>query len=256
MTRLANKVAIITGGAGGIGKVTAKRFLEEGAKVVLVDLFQEALDDTKAELEAIGEVITVQADVSKEEDVKNYVDKTIENFGRIDVFFNNAGIEGKVAPITEQKVEDLDKVLAVNVRGVFLGLKHVLAVMKEQGAGSVINTSSVAGLSGSPNVTPYIASKHAVVGLTKATAVEVAPYKVRVNSVHPSPVNTRMMRSLEEGFAPGQAEAAKADMEKSIPLGRYGESEDISNLVLFLASDESAFITGVQYRVDGGMGAL
>ncbi|MFP9129842.1 SDR family NAD(P)-dependent oxidoreductase [Niallia sp. BSM11] len=256
MSRLANKVALITGGAGGIGKVTAKRFLEEGAKVVLVDLFQEPLNQAKAELEAFGEVIVIQADVSQEEDVKNYVKKTVEKFGRIDVFFNNAGIEGKVAPITEQKVEDLDKVLAVNVRGVFLGLKHVLTVMKEQGSGSVINTSSVAGLSGSPNVTPYIASKHAVVGLTKATAVEVAPYKVRVNSVHPSPVNTRMMRSLEEGFAPGQAEAAKADMEKSIPLGRYGESEDISNLVLFLASDESAFITGVQYRVDGGMGAL
>ncbi|RVT57612.1 SDR family oxidoreductase [Niallia taxi] len=247
---------MITGGAGGIGKVSAKRFLEEGAKVVLVDLFQESLDQTKAELDKLGEVITIQADVSQEEDVKNYVDKTVERFGKIDVFFNNAGIEGKVAPITEQKVEDLDKVLAVNVRGVFLGLKHVLAVMKEQGYGSVINTSSVAGLSGSPNVTPYIASKHAVVGLTKATAVEVAPYKVRVNSIHPSPVNTRMMRSLEEGFAPGQAEAAKADMEKSIPLGRYGESEDISNLVLFLASDESSFITGVQYRVDGGMGAL
>ncbi|MCT2343774.1 SDR family NAD(P)-dependent oxidoreductase [Bacillales bacterium AN1005] len=256
MKRLENKVAIITGGAGGIGKESAKRFLEEGAKVVLVDLFQDSLDQTKAELDKLGEVITIQADVSQEDDVKNYVDKTVEKFGKIDVFFNNAGIEGKVAPITEQKVEDLDKVLAVNVRGVFLGLKHVLAVMKEQGYGSVINTSSVAGLSGSPNVTPYIASKHAVVGLTKATAVEVAPYKVRVNSIHPSPVNTRMMRSLEEGFAPGQAEAAKADMEKSIPLGRYGESEDISNLVLFLASDESSFITGVQYRVDGGMGAL
>ncbi|TRZ36015.1 SDR family oxidoreductase [Niallia circulans] len=256
MKRLDNKVAIITGGAGGIGKESAKRFLEEGAKVVLVDLFQDSLDQTKAELDKLGEVITIQADVSQEEDVKNYVDKTVEKFGKIDVFFNNAGIEGKVAPITEQKVEDLDKVLAVNVRGVFLGLKHVLAVMKEQGYGSVINTSSVAGLSGSPNVTPYIASKHAVVGLTKATAVEVAPYKVRVNSIHPSPVNTRMMRSLEEGFAPGQAEAAKADMEKSIPLGRYGESEDISNLVLFLGSDESSFITGVQYRVDGGMGAL
>ncbi|MEI2464494.1 SDR family NAD(P)-dependent oxidoreductase [Niallia taxi] len=256
MKRLENKVAIITGGAGGIGKVSAKRFLEEGAKVVLVDLFQDSLDQTKAELDKLGEVITIQADVSQEEDVKNYVDKTVEKFGKIDVFFNNAGIEGKVAPITDQKVEDLDKVLAVNVRGVFLGLKHVLAVMKEQGYGSVINTSSVAGLSGSPNVTPYIASKHAVVGLTKATAVEVAPYKIRVNSIHPSPVNTRMMRSLEEGFAPGQAEAAKADMEKSIPLGRYGESEDISNLVLFLASDESSFITGVQYRVDGGMGAL
>ncbi|MFL0507141.1 SDR family NAD(P)-dependent oxidoreductase [Ureibacillus sp. 179-F W5.1 NHS] len=256
VSKLENKVAIITGGAGGIGKVTAKRFLEEGAKVVLVDLFQESLDETKAELESLGEVIVVQADVSKEEEVKNYVNKTVEQFGKIDIFFNNAGIEGKVAPITEQKVEDLDKVLAVNVRGVFLGLKYVLAVMKEQGYGSVINTSSVAGLHGSPDVTPYVASKHAVVGLTKSTALEVAPYQVRVNSIHPSPVNTRMMRSLEEGFAPGQAEAAKANMEKSIPLGRYGESEDISNLVLFLASDDSKFITGAQYRVDGGMGAL
>lgn len=256
VSKLENKVAIITGGAGGIGKVTAKRFLEEGAKVVLVDLFQESLDETKAELESLGEVIVVQADVSKEEEVKNYVNKTVEHFGKIDIFFNNAGIEGKVAPITEQKVEDLDKVLAVNVRGVFLGLKYVLAVMKEQRYGSVINTSSVAGLHGSPDVTPYVTSKHAVVGLTKSTALEVAPYQVRVNSIHPSPVNTRMMRSLEEGFAPGQAEAAKANMEKSIPLGRYGESEDISNLVLFLASDDSKFITGAQYRVDGGMGAL
>lgn len=256
LQRLLNKVAVITGGTGGIGKVTAKRFLEEGAKVVLVDLFQESLENTKIELEPYGEVLVIQADVTKEEDVKNYVNKTVEHFGQIDVFFNNAGIEGKVAPITEQKVEDLDKVLAVNVRGVFLGLKHVLTVMKEQGSGSVINMSSVAGLHGSPNVTPYITSKHAVVGLTKACAIEVAPYQVRVNSVHPSPVNTRMMRSLEEGFAPGQAEAAKAQLEKSIPLGRYGESEDISNIVLFLASDESAFITGVQYRVDGGMGAL
>ncbi|MEH7336608.1 SDR family oxidoreductase [Neobacillus drentensis] len=256
MERLSGKVAVITGGAGGIGKVTAKRFLEEGAKVVLVDLFQESLDKTKEELDTYGEVIVVQADVSKEEDVQHYVQKTVDHFGKIDLFFNNAGIEGKVAPITEQKVEDLDKVLSVNVRGVFLGLKHVLAVMKEQGHGSVINTSSVAGLHGSPNVTPYIASKHAVVGLTKACAVEVAPYHVRVNSIHPSPVNTRMMRSLEEGFAPGNAEAVKADLAKAIPLGRYGESEDISNLVLFLASDESAFITGVQYRVDGGMGAL
>ena len=256
LKRLDNKVAIITGGAGGIGKVTAKRFLEEGAKVVLVDLFQESLDETKAELETLGDVLVVQADVTKEEDVKNYVNKTVEHFGKIDVFFNNAGIEGKVAPIFEQSVEDLDKVMAVNVRGVFMGLKYVLAVMKDQGYGSVINTSSVAGLTGSANVTPYITSKHAVVGLTKACAIEVAPYQIRVNSVHPSPVNTRMMRSLEAGFAPGQAEAAKAQMEQAIPLGRYGESEDIANLVLFLASDESQFITGSQYRIDGGMAAL
>lgn len=251
MERLTDKVAVITGGAGGIGKVTAERFLKEGARVVLVDLFQESLDKVKAELDAYGEVLTIQADVSKESDVENYVTKTVEHFGKIDIFFNNAGIEGKVAPIVEQKMEDFDKLISVNVRGVFLGLKYVLQVMTKQGYGSVINTSSVAGLSGSPGVSPYIASKHAVVGLTKAAAIESASANVRVNSIHPSPVNTRMMRSLEEGMNIEQEVLAQ-----SIPLGRYGESSDIANLVLFLASDESTFITGVQYRIDGGMGIL
>ncbi len=247
--RLQDKVAVITGGAGGIGKVTAQRFLDEGASVVLVDLFEDALAEAKKEL---GEsVLTVQADVSKEEDVQKYVDKTVEQFGKIDIFFNNAGIEGKVAPITEQKVEDFDKVIAVNVRGVFLGLQKVLPVMIKQASGSIINTSSVAGLGGSPNVSPYITSKHAVVGLTKAAAVESAPHGIRVNSIHPSPVNTRMMRSLETGL-----EVDEATMAKSIPLGRYGESDDIASLVVFLASDESTFITGSQYRIDGGMAAL
>lgn len=249
MGRLQDKVAVITGGAGGIGKVTAKRFLDEGASVVLVDLFEDALAEAKKELG--DNVLTVQADVSKEEDVKNYVAKTVEQFGKIDIFFNNAGIEGKVAPLTEQKLEDFDKVLSVNVRGVFLGLQKVLPVMIEQKSGSIINTSSVAGLSGSPNVSPYITSKHAVVGLTKAAAVENAVHNIRVNSIHPSPVNTRMMRSLETGL-----EVDEATLAQMIPLGRYGESDDIANLVLFLASDESNFITGVQYRIDGGMGAL
>ncbi|MCP1145779.1 SDR family NAD(P)-dependent oxidoreductase [Lysinibacillus endophyticus] len=251
MGRLLNKVAVITGGTGGIGKVTAETFLKEGAKVVLVDLFQEALEHAKADLSELGEVITVQADVTKESDVQNYVNKAVEQFGRIDVFFNNAGIEGKVAPIVEQKVEDFDMVMNVNVRGVFLGLKHVLPVMIKQKSGSVINTSSVAGLGGSPNVSPYIASKHAVVGLTKTAALEVANSNIRVNSIHPSPVNTRMMRSLEEGLNVTQEALAQ-----SIPLGRYGEPNDIANLVVFLASDDSAFITGVQYRIDGGMGAI
>ena len=247
--RLQDKVAVITGGAGGIGKVTAKRFLDEGASVVLVDLFEDALIEAKKELG--DDVLTVQADVSKEEDVQKYVDQTVEQFGKIDIFFNNAGIEGKVAPITEQKIEDFDKVIAVNVRGVFLGLQKVLPVMVKQKSGSIINTSSVAGLGGSPNVSPYITSKHAVVGLTKAAAVENAAHGIRVNSIHPSPVNTRMMRSLETGL-----EVDEATLAKTIPLGRYGESEDIANLVLFLASDESTFITGVQYRIDGGMGAI
>ncbi|MCM3227325.1 SDR family NAD(P)-dependent oxidoreductase [Terribacillus saccharophilus] len=251
MTNFRDKVVIITGGAGGIGKVTAEKFLDQEAKVVLVDLFADQLAQTKEELKSRGEVHIIQADVSDEEDVKKYVRETVDRYGKIDVFFNNAGIEGKVAPITEQNVEDLDKVLAVNVRGVFLGLKHVLAVMKDQGYGAVINTSSVAGLHGSPGVTPYIASKHAVVGLTKATAIEFAPYNIRVNSVHPSPANTRMMRSLEAGMGIDEATLAK-----SIPLGRYGEAPDVANLVLFLADDKSDFLTGGQYRVDGGMGAL
>ncbi|MBT2571310.1 SDR family oxidoreductase [Planococcus sp. ISL-110] len=248
MGRLQDKVAVITGGAAGIGKVTAKRFLDEGASVVLVDLFEDALAEAKKELG--DNVLTVEADVTKEEDVQKYVDKTMEQFGKIDIFFNNAGIEGKVASITEQKIEDFDKVMAVNVRGMFLGLQKVLPVMIKQKSGSIINNSSVAGLGGSPNVSPYITSKHAVVGLTKAAAVENAAHGIRVNSIHPSPVNTRMMRSLEAGL-----KVDEATLAKSIPLGRYGESEDVANLVLFLASDESTFITGVQYRVDGGMGA-
>ena len=219
MGRLQDKVAVITGGAGGIGKVTAKRFLDEGASVVLVDLFEDALAEAKKELG--DNVLTVEADVTKEEDVQKYVDKTVEHFGKIDIFFNNAGIEGKVAPITEQKVEDFDKVMAVNVRGMFLGLQKVLPVMIKQKSGSIINTSSVAGLGGSPNVSPYITSKHAVVGLTKAAAVENAAHNIRVNSIHPSPVNTRMMRSLETGLQVDQA-----TMAKSIPLGRYGEPEE------------------------------
>lgn len=253
MTRLENKIAIITGGTGGIGKVTAELFLKEGAKVVLVDLDASLLAETEAELSALGEVMSVQADVSSEADAANYVQQTMDRFGRIDVFFNNAGIEGKVAPITDQKVEDFDKVMAVNVRGLFLGLQQVMRVMLKQGSGSIINMSSVAGLIGSPGVAPYVGSKHAVVGITKSAALEAGPYNVRVNSVHPSPINTRMMRSLEEGFSPGHAEEAKASLERNIPLGRYGESIDVANVVLFLASDESTFITGSQYRIDGGM---
>lgn len=251
MGRLSGKVAIITGGAGGIGRVTAERFLREGAKVVLVDLFTESLQEVKKELASLGEVLTLQADVSKDTDVQNYVNQTVEKFGKIDVFFNNAGIVGKMGPLVDLSVEDFDQVMNVNARGVFLGLKYVLPVMIKQGSGSVINTSSVSGLGGSHRLSPYIASKHAVVGLTKAAAVEVAKTNVRVNSVHPSPVDTSMARDLENGLS-----VDKERLAKTIPLRRYGESEDVANLVLFLASDESAFITGVQYRVDGGMGAM
>jgi len=256
MKRLQGKVAVITGGSGGIGKETAARFLGEGASVVLVDIDQKGLDTTAKELGSGDRVLTARADVSNEDDVKSYVQAALDRFGRIDVFFNNAGIEGNVAPLEQQDIAMFDKVIAINVRGAYLGLKHVLPQMYKAGSGSVINTSSVAGLSGSAGVLPYVTSKHALTGMTKVAAIEAASHNVRVNSVHPSPVNTRMMRSLEAGFGPDDAAAAKATMEKAIPLGRYGESGDIANLVLFLASDESSFVTGAQYRIDGGMGAL
>lgn len=255
MKRLQDRVALITGGSGGIGKATAARFLEEGARVVLVDLDADGLAAAQASLDGGDRVRTVVADVSREDDVQRYVQATLDAFGRIDVFFNNAGIEGKVAPLEAQDIAMFDKVIPVNVRGAYLGLKHVLPHMYAAGSGSVINTSSVAGLRGSAGVLPYVTSKHAVTGMTKVAALEAATHGVRFNPVHPSPVNTRMMRSLEAGFDPAHAEAAKAAMEQAIPLGRYGESEEIASLVLFLASDESRFITGAQYRIDGGMGA-
>ena len=256
MKRMQDKIVVITGGSGGIGKDTAARLLEEGASVVLVDIDQAALDATRKSLDAGDRVLAVQADVTSEDDVKRYVEAAIERFGRIDVFFNNAGIEGKVAPLEKQDTGMFDKVMAINVRGAYLGLKHVLPHMYRAGTGSVINTSSISGLQGTADVLPYVTSKHAVTGMTKVAALEAASHNVRVNSVHPSPVNTRMMRSLEAGFAPDDSEGAKAMLEKAIPLGRYGETGDIANLVLFLASDESRFITGAQYRIDGGMGAL
>ena len=255
MGKLVEKVAIITGGAGGLGKETAKSLLQEGAKVLIVDLFDEPLLKTKEELSKYGEILTVKADVSQESDVINYVKTAVDHWGKIDVFFNNAGIEGKYSSFVDTTVENFDKVMSVNVRGVFLGMKHVLPVMMAQKSGSIINTSSVAGLAGWGGITPYVASKHAVVGLTKNAALEAASANVRVNSIHPSPVNTRMMRSVEAGLLPGEAEAAKEAITKEIPIGRYGEPIDIAKLVLFLASDDSSFITGSQYRIDGGIGA-
>ncbi len=255
MTDFTGRRVVITGGAGAIGAATAEEFLKRGAKVALVDLSEEALEKAQARLDGSENLIIIKADVSQEQDVKQYVQTAVDAFGSIDVFFNNAGIEGKIKTIVETDVNDFDKVMAVNLRGAFLGLKHVLPVMVQQGKGSIINTSSEAGLDGAKNLGDYVASKHGVSGLTKTAALEVATTGVRVNSIHPSPVNTMMMRRLENELGGDSPEKIKAAMESVNPMGRYSEPHEIANVVVFLASDEASFITGSQVRIDGGSGA-
>ena len=250
MKKLTNKNVVITGGAGSIGQSTAKLFLDQGAKVMLVDYDEKALKKAVNELEN-SDVSYCVADVTKTDDVKNYAHQALKLFDKVDVFFNNAGIEGVVKPVTDYPEDVFDKVMAVNVRGVWLGNKYMIPLMKD--GSSIIMSSSVAGLGGTPNVSAYVISKHAVIGIMKNLALELAPRKIRVNTINPSPVDNRMMRSLEDGFAPDHGSEAKKGFEQAIPLGRYAKPEEIANLVLFLASDDSKFITGTTQIIDGGM---
>jgi NAD(P)-dependent dehydrogenase (short-subunit alcohol dehydrogenase family) len=247
------KVALVTGGGNGIGRAACVAFARHGAKVVVVDRDTAGAEATAGIVRQNGgDAIAVTADVTKSDDVKAYVKAAIDKYRRIDCFFNNAGIEGKVAPLAEYDEAVFDAVLGVNVKGVFLGLRHVLPQMIRQGSGAVVNTASIAGLVGSPGMSAYVASKHAVIGITKTTAGEVGRQGIRVNAVCPGPVDTRMIHAIEEQVSPGDAASVEARYQAAIPSGRYTTADEIANMVLFLCSDLASNITGGQFVVDGG----
>ncbi|MCG1010767.1 glucose 1-dehydrogenase [Salinicoccus sp. ID82-1] len=243
MSRLEGKVAVITGGAGGMGKVHAKLFINEGAKVVIADL---GSSEGKKTAEELGDQATfVELDVTDEKNWTRLVEETESTFGPINILVNNAGIVVSKS-IENTSLEDFRKTTMINQDGVFLGMKHVFSSMKKAESGSIVNISSISGMVGNNNNSAYVASKFAVRGLTKAAAVEFAPHNIRVNSVHPGTIRTPMTEQED-------VQEIVREMEKQIPLKRIAEPKEISNLVLYLASDESSYSTGTEFVADGGL---
>jgi NAD(P)-dependent dehydrogenase (short-subunit alcohol dehydrogenase family) len=251
--RLDGKIAVVTGAAGVIGRATIQRLAERGARIAAVDRKREELEAAIKDLPASAEALAVTADVSDEDEVADYVRATVDRFGTIDVFYNNAGIEGEVKPITQYSLETFRRVLDVNVVGVFLGMKHVLPVMLKQNKGSIINTASIAGLIGSPQIAVYSASKHAVIGLTKSAAWECTGTGVRINCVCPGMIDSRMLSAIIEGRnAGGNAPTPHERIVERIPARRLGQAAEVAAIVAFLASDEASYVSGSAYTVDGG----
>ena len=250
--RLDGRVALVTGAAGVIGTATMRLLAERGARIVAVDRKAADLKAAMADLPASAEALAVTADVTGEDEVADYVRAAIEKFGVIDVFYNNAGIEGDIAPITKYSLATFRKVLDVNVVGVFLGLKHVLPVMLKQNRGSIINTASIAGLIGSPDIAVYSASKHAVIGLTKSAALECAGSAVRVNCVCPGQIDSRMLSAIVEGRNPGNTPVPTERIVDRTPARRLGQASEVAAVVAFLASDDASYVSGSAYTVDGG----
>lgn len=244
-------VAIVTGAGGGIGRASSLKLSQSGYKIVAVDFNTETGEETVNLLRAQGgEGLFIQADVSKEEDVERYTKAALDTYGRIDVFFNNAGILQKFSLIEDLDVFEFDRIINVNVRGVFLGLKKVLQIMNVQGFGSIINTASTAGIRAEHSLSAYTASKHAVIGLTKSAAIEYVRKNIRVNAICPGGVDTALTQSVpmmmqESGYTPEEL--------PNMRIGRFAEPTEIAEMVVFLASDKSSYITGSIIAVDGGL---
>ena len=254
MGKLDGKVAIITGGAGGIGSAAARLFAAEGGQVMLIDLDGDEMAKTVAEIGEDKAACTV-ADVADSAQTQAYVAAATARFGGVDIALLNAGIEGQIKSIADYSEELFDKVIGVNVRGVFLGLKYVMPVMQARGKGSIVITSSTAGIRAVGGMSAYVTSKHAVVGLMRTASLEGAEHDIRVNTVNPSPIDTRMMSSIEEQFGLPVGDRSNRPMARHTPLQRYGDPEEVAKLMLFLSSDDSSFCTGGVYMVDGGVSA-
>ena len=255
MNRFEDKVVLITGGGSGLGQATAIRLAKEGAKLSLVDLNEKGLEDTKQKVLEVApntEVLLITANVAKEEEVQNYVNQTVEKFGKIDGFFNNAGIEGKQNITENFGVDEFEKVINVNLNGVFYGLKYVLKVMREQGYGSIVNTASVGGTRGVGNQSGYAASKHGVVGLTRNSAVEYGEFGITVNAIAPGAIMTPMVEASLRQLDPDNPEEAGKAFVSVNPMKRFGKPEEVANVVAFLLSDEATFVNAAVVNIDGG----
>jgi len=246
------KVGLVTGGASGIGGAVARRLAEYGAKVVIADLNGEAAAEHAASLPD-GSAVALAADVSVEADVKACIATAVESFGRLDVVHNNAGITGPAKHLVDIEVEDFDRVLAVNARGVFLVLRESCRhFATRQQPGAIVNTSSAAGLRGYRMRTPYSASKHAVVGLTKVAALEGALAGIRVNAVCPGPIETAFISSVAREWGGGDIDKGRAEMSESVPMHRLGTPTEAAALICWLLSDDASFMTGAIVPIDGG----
>ena len=247
MSQFAGTVVLITGGNAGIGCAAALAFAKQGAQVVVSGRREKEGHDVIAEITALGgEAIFIKTDVSKETDVKAMIAQTLATFGRLDCAFNNVGIEQALTPLPDQTEETYNQIMDINVKGVWLSLKHEIPAMLKTGGGAIVNNASVAGLIGFATAPVYVASKHAVIGLTKAVALGYANQHIRVNAVAPGAIETRMFRDF------ATAPEVRQMLESAQPMGRIGQPEEIASTVVWLCSDGASFVTGQTFPIDGG----